>query len=223
MIDYNYEIALFFNKPEVRLFGFADLSAIPKESRYGFPRSISFGFPIEKEILIQIKSGPTPEYFSEYTRLNSLLLRTSNELAACIISLGFEALAMEGAARKYDTEALMTILPHKTSAVLSGLGWIGKNNLLTTEEYGSGIRLSTVLTDLPLRTGSPVQESKCGECRVCYQVCPAKAIADMNWKPGMKREELYDAFACQKMAKYLSDSIGANHTICGIYMYCELS
>lgn len=200
----------------VAIDGFADLSPIPTEDRYGFPRSISFAFPIAKEILERIKSGPTIDYFNEYNRLNELLAKTAKELEAFIASLGYNALAIDDDTRQYDTTALITLLPHKTSATLSGLGWIGKCDLLITEEFGAGIRLGTVLTDLPLKTGTPTIESACGDCRVCFELCPAKAIVGKNWKLGMKREDLYDAFACQKMAKQLSVAIGANHSICGI-------
>jgi epoxyqueuosine reductase len=213
---FNFKIASFLKEREVALIGFADLSPIPEEKRYSLPRSISLAFAISKEILKQIKAGPTLEYYYEYNRLNKLLIKTAKELEGLIISLGYKALAVEGETRQYNTEALMTILPHKTSALLSGLGWIGKCDLLVTEDFGSGIRLSTVLTDAPLKTGIPTTESRCGDCMVCYKKCPAEAIAGRNWEKGIKREEIYDAFACQRMAKKLSEAIGADHSICGI-------
>jgi epoxyqueuosine reductase QueG len=37
----------------------------------------------------------------------------------------------------YDEATKTTPLPHKTIAVLAGFGWIGKSNLLVTQEYGS--------------------------------------------------------------------------------------
>jgi epoxyqueuosine reductase len=215
-MNLNDEVGAFLKEREVALFGFADLSPIPEGNKYGFPRSISFAFPISKEILKSIKSGPTREYFDEYKRLNALLIKTAKELEEYIVSLGYAALAIEGETRQYDTDTLMTILPHKTSAILSGLGWIGKCDLLVTEEFGSGIRLSAVLTDMPLDTGTPTTESRCGDCAVCYQKCPAGAISGMNWHKGAKREGIYDAFACQAMAKELSGAIGADHSICGI-------
>jgi len=210
------DIASFLQERKAELFGFADLSPIPEAVRYGFPRSISFGFPISKGILRLIKSGPTLEYYEEYNRLNSLLINAAGELEKILASLGFKALALEGTARHYDTNALTTILPHKTSATLAGLGWIGKCDLLITEEFGSAVRLSTVLTDAPLVAGKPLTESKCGGCEACVKKCPAKAISGKEWRRGIKREILYDAFACSAMTKKLADAIGAGHRICGI-------
>jgi len=213
---FDAKIASFLKDRNAGLLGFADLSAITKENRYDFPRSISFCFPIPTDILKQIKSGPTLEYFDEYNRLNVLLEKTAQELEDYIFILGYKALAIDKKSRQYDAKKLTTILPHKTSAILSGSGWIGKCNLFITNEYGSGIRLGTVLTDIPLTTGSSIAESRCGNCLICYERCPGKAITGSNWKTGMGREELYNAFACQKAAKKLSDAIGADHPICGI-------
>ena len=215
-ILYDSSISSFLSDRRAGIWGFADLSPIPEERRYGFPRSISFGFPISKKILAQIKAGPTIEYFREYDRLNGLLAKAAKETVEYINSIGYSALAIDEETRRYDTAALATILPHKTSAVLAGLGWIGKCDLLITRGFGSGIRLGTVLTDLPLRTGTPTTESQCGSCGICRERCPGGAVAGRNWKSGMNREELYDAFACQATARRLSAAIGAEHSICGI-------
>ncbi len=212
---FNSELTSFLQKRAISSFGFADLSPIPDENKYGFPRSVSFGFPIKKNILKQIKHGPTPEYYEEYKRLNALLAKTAKELESYILSIGYSALAVDDDNRKYH-EIPDDSVPHKTSATLSGLGWIGKCDLLITEKFGSGIRLGTVLTNIPLKAGDPVLESKCGECKTCYTLCPAKAITGRNWKRGMKRDDIYEAHACKAMATRLSDAIGAGHTICGI-------
>ena len=213
---FNSELTAFLQERAISLFGFADLSPIPDESKYGFPRSISFGFTIKKAILKQIRHGPTPEYYEEYKRLNANLATTAKELETYILYLGYSALAIDDNNRKYDAKSLTTLLPHKTSATLSGLGWIGKCNLLVTEEFGSGIRLGTVLTNIPLKAGNPIFESKCGECKTCYTLSPAKAITGRNWKRGMGRDEIYEAHSCKAMATRLSDAIRADHTICGI-------
>lgn len=210
------DIVAFLKKQGIPLFGFADLGVIPLDKRYAFPRAISFAFPIEKKIALEIIDGPTSAYYREYNRLNELLLNIGKDIEYFIISKGFRAKALEATVRKLDDSTLSTILPHKTSATLAGLGWIGKSALLVTDKFGSAMRLSTVLTDMPLETGVPVTESKCGDCIICVTKCPSKAIKGCNWKTGMKREELYDAFLCRKKAKELSDTIGANHTICGI-------
>jgi len=214
--EYNSEISAFLENKEVGLYGFADLSNIPSEQRYDLPRSISFAFPVRKEIVRQIVEGPTLEYYSEYARLNELLLKIGKEIEEYIRSKGFKATALEATVRKLDSKTLAVMLPHKTSATLAGLGWIGKSDLLVTGKFGSAMRLSTVLTDLPLTTGKAIEESKCGDCNICVAKCPAKAINGVNWKCGMKREEIYNAYSCRNKAGELSKAAGIKHTICGI-------
>lgn len=46
----------------------------------------------------------------------------------------------------------------------AGLGWIGKQTLLITPEYGPRVMLATVLTDAPFKTAKPITESRCGVC-----------------------------------------------------------
>ena len=45
---------------------------------------------------------------------------------------------------------------HFGIATRAELGWIGKNCLLVTEKFGSAIRLSSLLTQVPLCCEEPV-------------------------------------------------------------------
>ncbi len=63
----------------------------------------------------------------------------------------------------------------KPWAMQAGLGWIGKNSLLLTREYGSWIFLGVVLTTLKLPADQP-HTSHCGTCTRCITACPTEAI-----------------------------------------------
>ncbi|NUM37445.1 MAG: tRNA epoxyqueuosine(34) reductase QueG [Candidatus Brocadiae bacterium] len=70
-----------------------------------------------------------------------------------------------------------TPLSERSYAVLSGLGFIGKNNLLIHKEYGSWFFLGEIITTLDL--AEETQESihkECGECTLCLSSCPTKAL-----------------------------------------------
>ena len=84
---FNPEISSFLHERNVGLFGYAYLSPIPQDERYRLPRSISFGFPLEKRI-IKHKTGPTYEYYLEYERLNAMLVKTAKDLQMFIASFG---------------------------------------------------------------------------------------------------------------------------------------
>ncbi|MBI3611542.1 MAG: tRNA epoxyqueuosine(34) reductase QueG [Nitrospirae bacterium] len=63
----------------------------------------------------------------------------------------------------------------KAFARQSGIGFIGKNTLLITEEFGSWVFLSVVLTTLELKP-DPARTSECGSCRLCLDACPTGAL-----------------------------------------------
>ena len=114
-------------------------------------------------------------------------------------------------------------ISHKTVATRAGLGWVGKNNILVTKEFGSAIRLSSMLTDAPLEADEPVNESKCGACDLCVKLCPANALTGKLWEPGLEKGALADDKICLGYAKERKekDPYYANIGMCGkCYAVC---
>ena len=64
----------------------------------------------------------------------------------------------------------------KDFARQAGLGWIGKNSLLITPQYGSYCLLGCLFLDLELPPDSPLEEDICGECEICILACPTQCI-----------------------------------------------
>ncbi len=66
-------------------------------------------------------------------------------------------------------------LPERYIASNSGVGFIGKNNTLITEKYGSYVFLGEIITDLIIEPDKPLKQ-KCGNCEMCLKACPTNSI-----------------------------------------------
>ncbi|MDR1184518.1 MAG: hypothetical protein LBK67_06950, partial [Coriobacteriales bacterium] len=86
-----------------------------------------------------------------------------------------------------------------------------------TEGFGSGIRITSILTDAPLEVAEPINDSRCGDCFVCQSLCPAHAVSGRQWHAGLAREKFWDADACRETARARSlDSLHEEITLCGL-------
>lgn len=57
----------------------------------------------------------------------------------------------------------------------AGLGFIGRNGLLITEEFGSWVYLGEIVTNIPFEPDQPVPFG-CGDCTRCITACPTNAL-----------------------------------------------
>ena len=68
------------------------------------------------------------------------------------------------------------IISLKHSAVLAGMGYIGKNSLLITPEYGNMVWLDGVLVDIELEPDKIINNQCPKSCNLCIENCPVGAI-----------------------------------------------
>jgi len=57
----------------------------------------------------------------------------------------------------------------------AGIGWLGKNSLLLTPEFGSYVYLGELITNVQFPEEHPM-ENQCGDCTKCIDACPTQAI-----------------------------------------------
>jgi len=63
----------------------------------------------------------------------------------------------------------------KAWAAKSGLGWIGKNSNLLTQQVGSFYFIAELILDIDLEYDTPTTDH-CGSCTACLDACPTEAI-----------------------------------------------
>ena len=195
------EIEEFLKSKGAEVVGFASLEGIrnvPKE----YPNSILIGIPIEKEALKTIYTDDQTIYVeamkSLALKLNDIVLEGEDYIKN---TMNYNALAMSRERVAKDFEGLASKIPHKTTGTRSGLGWIGRCALLISPKYGAALRLSTILTDMPIKVGTPIDDSLCDDCTDCQDICPVNAINDVKWDSKKERDEYFDAEKCFEFIK----------------------
>ena len=58
----------------------------------------------------------------------------------------------------------------------AGIGWVGKNCMFFTPEYGSFVFLGTLAVDIEVESVRTELEQKCGSCTLCLDACPTGAL-----------------------------------------------
>jgi epoxyqueuosine reductase len=215
ILTLNDELQTFLSSRGADIIGFADLGEIPANIRHNFPFGISIGVALDPEIIKEISNGPTPAYYKEYLRVNDLLDMLGQSAVEFLKRNGNDARNLSTTYGD-NPATLATPLPHKTVATRAGLGWIGKCALLVTREFGSALRITTVLTDAGVTPGQPVNASMCGECIACVEICPGHAPSGKNWQPELSRDSFFNAFACRSTARELCmKKVGVRESVCG--------
>jgi len=165
-----------------------------------FPRAISIGMRLSDAIVDQHDPDERIEYSFYWHHiyrvvspaLDSIAQRIQGELQAD----GYKSFPIP-ASLPYNREALRSIFSHKLAAHLAGLGWIGKNCLLITPDFGPRVRFVTVLTDAPLAAGTPLN-TECGKCQACVVACPVQAFKGIKFQATDPVEARFNTWACSE-------------------------
>ncbi|KNF07452.1 hypothetical protein CLPU_16c00050 [Gottschalkia purinilytica] len=196
--------------------GFANLSGYLPDEFSHLQTGISIAIRLSDQIMNDVVDIPTHTYYHHYRTVNFLIDQITLSITMMLQEEGYLAMAVPASQTvKSENERLKGIFPHKTAATQGGIGWIGKNACLVTEEFGPRVRLGTVLTNMIAEYDAPVTESKCGTCNICMKLCPSLAIKGVNWNIKLKREDIYDAHACSTHMSQYYKEIGRG-SVCGI-------
>lgn len=201
---------IFTKVPEIK-YGYTEISYSSFSEEY--QSALVFAVPYEQQLRLE-------DYTEE--AFDNSILNAKYKLEQILKDIEF-ALIEEGISyyippvAQQDEEELKALFSFKYAAVNAGLGWIGKNDVLITEEYGPRVRLSAVLIDYPFEYENKITESQCGSCTKCVDICPHKALTGANWDISTLRSDLIDYHLCnQKRSAYI-ESHGRKNA-CGLCM-----
>jgi len=152
---------------------------LPADVIDGYTCSVLFGKALSRKYINTLRAGKEPK--------RKELLNTERKMDALAAKLD-DQLDEEG--YKSVAKIKFGLIPHKTVALKAGSGFIGKNNLLVTDQYGCTLMLGKVLTTAPFITVSKKpKEPKCGDCSICVDMCPTKALYSKTWSITTTRDE----------------------------------
>jgi len=213
MPDKNYnQLKKFCLSLGADLFGVADISKIKDEFNLSskltenLDKAICIGVRLSEQVFNDIENAPTKLYFHHYKTANMFLDQLAFRVSNYIQREGCSALPIP-ASQIVDWQKQTAHLSHKQIAVMSGLGWIGRNNLLVNPELGAQFRLVTILTDLKIKTDKPLKLN-CAKCFNCVKVCPAGAIQN-------KAEDFKYLLCFEKLKGFQKENIVSQY-ICGV-------
>ena len=119
----------------------------------------------------------------------SRMVELAGKMAEFIRLLGYNAIP--------TVDCASNIVPQ---AIDAGLGELGRNGLLVNPELGQNLRITTVVTDMPLAPDKPIKfgvAEFCKTCKKCAKLCPSQSISmddDTTYEvacpsnnPGMKK------------------------------------
>ena len=175
--------------------GYADVEGLATEL-IDLPNGISLVLKLPKKAMQLVKDEDYESYWSCFHAKVAELGEIALKGEEYIKSLGYDAFALTMTRNECDMKKLLSILPYKTIATKSGLGWIGRSALFVTPEFGSAVVLCAILTDMPLEFGSPITDSQCEDCTNCQDACPVNAINPQKWNDRLNRKDIIDIDAC---------------------------
>jgi ferredoxin len=217
----NEIISLLPNQNEY-VIGFSDMGNL-LESNFPYRYAIVVGAKLNDLIIDKIEIAMTNDYLDHYNKTNDILNKLVADISNYLTTHGIENRYIPATVEdnELDKDFFVTLrckYSHKMAATRSGIGWIGKTDLLVSEKFGPRLRLASVLTNYRFENiGVAINESKCGSCTICVEKCPAQAANGMLWNTSIDRDSFFNAQKCRETCrnrslKYIKKEI----SLCGV-------
>ena len=192
--DLTADVKSFAKERDIDLVGIASVNSYEgadetMHPRYWVPDAqavICLGLQVPKPLVMQVVNRKTPWPYLRFgiVILNDELDTIANQLSRLLARQGYECLPTPANVWR-DPRTLRPMISHVMTAVASGLGEVGWNNLLLTPQFGPRQKLVTIITNAPLEpdsvySGQPI----CDHCMACVKACNIGAIAEDRTRGG---------------------------------------
>ena len=196
------------------LYPYANVNPDAKEV---FRNENGFNIPeSHKSMIIMISQGPRDLLIRNQSELGAAgdratYSRTFNsvvQMIRFIKGLGYGA---------YHVNPIAPIIPF---ALEAGLGEMGRMNRMINPIFGGNVRISGVITDLPVAFDKPIDfglQDFCKTCKICASECPAGALSlddEPYWIPA-------NAFQASGKKVYYEDNEACYTYIAELGNYCS--
>jgi len=160
--SHTYDVSPYFAGTSEKPLGLSEPQEIPETFQYAIILAFEMDYQLHRYMSSPLSGSPSGLGYSRMAITNSYL-------SEYIFNLGYQAINCT------TNDVAMTI----PMAMQAGLGDIGRNGLLITPQFGPRVRLSKIITDLPLVEDSPIDfgvTEFCMVCEKCADQCPSKSI-----------------------------------------------
>jgi epoxyqueuosine reductase QueG len=188
--DYREPLVAFVEADDPR---FADLRRVaqpthmmPDDLLPGARSVISFFLPFDYWVVeanAQDREEVAREWAEAYVETNHLIERITKHLIESLADQGILA-AAEPPTHNFDPISLVSHWPHKSIAVIAGLGSFGLHHMVITDSGCAGRFGSVVIdADLPISPAKPKEQCLYfhdGSCLECILRCPVGALDEYD-------------------------------------------
>lgn len=218
------ELKTFGLESGLDLIGVCEVDSLPILDMLDHQKNIELVLPNAKSILVgasrmlpaDVESSSRNIRFSHYSTMSLYqeLGRISYRLCKLLDDKGYRGLPVPTflPIDMHNNYGIVSDVSLRHAAVEAGLGTLGTNRLLLTEEYGPRVRLMAIVTDAPLEADSKSNTAYCDGCELCVKHCPAEAISSDGNVDIRKCSRVVLRYALPGMVRFARYLIGASES-----------